>query len=135
MSRENVELVRGAWAAVERGDLETALEIHAPDIEIDLSTGGRADAGVYRGREETTRAYETWVSPWESMVMEAKEFIDAADDQLVVHFEARPLKADGPRVRTRSVLAVHAERRPGREHPRVRDARPGPRGRGARLIA
>ena len=86
MSRENLEIVRRMWEAVKRGDNEPAYAAMAPDGEMDLTTGGRMDAGIYLGPDGVRRAYEIWASSWDSMVMEATEFIDVSEDQLIVHF-------------------------------------------------
>jgi ketosteroid isomerase-like protein len=94
MSQENVEIVSRAWEKMKRGDLDGALVIHAPNISMDLTAGGRVEGGVYHGQDEIRRAYEIWASPWESMVLEASEFIDADDDQVVVCFESRGRSAD-----------------------------------------
>jgi ketosteroid isomerase-like protein len=89
MSRENVEKVRRAWEAGQQGDLEAGLDVFGPDVEMDLSQGGRVDAGVYYGREAVRRAAQDWFSAWASMAMEPTEFIDLSDDALVVRVEAR----------------------------------------------
>jgi ketosteroid isomerase-like protein len=89
MSQENVEIVRRTWEAAKRGDPEPAAAAMAPDGEMDLTTGGRMDAEIYLGPDGVRRAYEIWASSWDSMVMEATEFIDVSEDQLIVHFTAR----------------------------------------------
>jgi ketosteroid isomerase-like protein len=76
MSRENVEAVRRAWEAGQRGDLDAGLAVFAPNVELDLTPGGRVDADVYYGREAVRRAAQDWLDAWESMVMEPTEFID-----------------------------------------------------------
>ena len=57
MSEANVEIVRKAWEALGRGDLEAAFDVHAPDVELDLANGTRVDADVYHGLEGTRRAW------------------------------------------------------------------------------
>jgi uncharacterized protein len=51
MSQENVEVVREAIEAFNRGDLEAALHRMHPDIEWQ-TLDAFPDAGTYRGREE-----------------------------------------------------------------------------------
>ena len=54
MSRENVEVVRSAWDAFERGDVERAFEAFAPDVEWDVSRdiwGMVVGGGRYYGVE------------------------------------------------------------------------------------
>ena len=48
MSEENVEIVRAAIDAYNRGDLETALSAAAPDGELDWSRSIGPQRGVYR---------------------------------------------------------------------------------------
>ena len=62
MSQENVELVRRIWEAVDRRDSETVLSLYDSEVELDVS-------GV------------------PLVAMEAKEFIDAGGDELVVRLE------------------------------------------------
>jgi ketosteroid isomerase-like protein len=62
MSQENVELVRRIWEAVDRRDSETVLSLYDSEVELDVS-------GV------------------PLVAMEAKEFIDAGGDELVVQLE------------------------------------------------
>jgi ketosteroid isomerase-like protein len=59
MSVENVELVREAFEAFNRGDLEEALERMHPDIEW-RTLDAFPDAGTYRGREEVQEFWHTW---------------------------------------------------------------------------
>jgi ketosteroid isomerase-like protein len=89
MSQENVEMIRRAWEAVRRGDIEPGLDMMNPEVELDLTTGGRMDADIHRGPDGVRRAYEIWASSWEAMVMEAKEVIDAGEDQVIVQISAR----------------------------------------------
>jgi ketosteroid isomerase-like protein len=48
MSQENVEVVRAAIEAYNRGDLESVLTAAPPDFEIDLSRAAGPLHGVYR---------------------------------------------------------------------------------------
>jgi ketosteroid isomerase-like protein len=48
MSQENVEIVRAAIDAYNRGDLEAALRVAAPDCELDWSRSIGPQRGVYR---------------------------------------------------------------------------------------
>ena len=88
MSQENVDLVRRAWEAATGGDLQPALDMMALDVEVDLTTGGRMDGDIHRGPAGLRLAYEIWATSWDSMVMEAREFIDVREDQLIVRIFA-----------------------------------------------
>ena len=56
MSQENVEIVRAAFDAWNRGDLEDLFSYLAPDAEFH-TTGRFADEGVYRGRAGLARLF------------------------------------------------------------------------------
>jgi ketosteroid isomerase-like protein len=89
MSQENVEMIRRTWEAVRRGDIEPALDMMAPEVEMDLTTGGRMDADIYWGPDGVRAAYQLWASSWESLDMEAKEITDLGDNRLIVQFTSR----------------------------------------------
>jgi ketosteroid isomerase-like protein len=58
MSRENVEAVRTAWDAWERGDMEALFRLYDPDIEWDQTrylAGG--PSGVFGGHEGVRRFF------------------------------------------------------------------------------
>jgi ketosteroid isomerase-like protein len=44
MSQENVEIVRGVYAAFTRRDNDAPFAVYAPDIEVDFREGGGPDA-------------------------------------------------------------------------------------------
>ncbi len=72
MSQENVEVVRRAFEAYVRGDLETSLAAFDPEVETydhDLP-----DAGEYRGVEGLLRWQADWDREWESWRWEPKEY-------------------------------------------------------------
>jgi ketosteroid isomerase-like protein len=76
----NVDIVRNSYDAYARGDLEAALAVADPEIEVydhDI-----LDAGDYRGVEGLLRWQADWESSWESWHWEAEDFIDA-DDRVV----------------------------------------------------
>ena len=85
MSQENVEIVRGFIAALNRGHWAANLTkfIH-DDVEIDWSRSPAPYRGVYRGREGAMRFAEM-TDVWEAARIEPAEFIDAGDDVLVPH--------------------------------------------------
>jgi ketosteroid isomerase-like protein len=88
MSQENVEVVRRAFEAYVRGDLETSLAAFDPEVETydhDLP-----DAGEYRGVEGLLRWQAHWDREWESWRWEPKEYIDAGERVVaVLHVHAR----------------------------------------------
>jgi ketosteroid isomerase-like protein len=60
MSQENVDWVREAVEAINRGDLEATLDRSHPDIEWQ-TLDAFPDAGTYRGREEVRSFFEAWL--------------------------------------------------------------------------
>src|SRR2546426_8893547 len=60
MPRENVERVREAVEAINRGDFEAALDGAHPDIEWQ-TLDAFPDAGTYRGPERVRAFFQTWL--------------------------------------------------------------------------
>ena len=79
MSQENVEIMRAAMDAWNRGDWDEALKEAAPDIVLDNSSNAGEWRGVHRGPDQVKRMWEKFVEPWESVRFEVDEFIDAGD--------------------------------------------------------
>ena len=82
MSRENVELVRRAYEAFNRGDLDGMVADFAPTFEY-ASTGAIPGAGgVYRG-QDGMRQFLGWLwNDFESPRAEIGELIEAGDQVL-----------------------------------------------------
>ena len=77
MSQENVEIVRTAVDALDRGDVEGAFSSAAPDAEFDQTCGGNGQPRYTR--DEFQHLTETFISAWESVRWLADEFIDAGE--------------------------------------------------------
>ena len=75
MSQENVEIIKAAFAAVNRGDWDAALSSAAPDIWYDTSRDLNETRGIYETREGVRRAWERFFEPWESWRVEIDEFV------------------------------------------------------------
>jgi uncharacterized protein len=75
MSRENVEVVRRAFEAYARGDVETMLE--ALDQEVEWKQF-EEPVPVY-GRDGVRGALRRWDETWDHLQVEAEEFIDAGE--------------------------------------------------------
>ena len=78
MSQENVEIVRAAFEAINRGDMDAALKDAAPGFEFDFSRAVGPVHGVF-GRDEMPGVFEEVDEPWESVRREADEFIEAGE--------------------------------------------------------
>jgi ketosteroid isomerase-like protein len=91
VSQENVELVRTAYAAFNRRDVDAAMKEAAPDAELDLSRASGPYRGVYR-LDQLRRAIDDFVATFESVRFEPDEFIDAGEYVVVpvtVHIRGR----------------------------------------------
>jgi ketosteroid isomerase-like protein len=103
MSEANVEIVRRALDARNRGDIDAVMTFAAPDIEFDLSASAGTFAGVYKGHEALLRLWAAWSEVFSEMSWEAEEFIDAGDAVVVpVKFHARG-RGSGVETVTRAV--------------------------------
>ena len=110
MSQENVEIVRTAVDALDRGDVEGAFSSAAPDAEFDQTRAVGMDNRVYT-RDEFRHLTETFISAWESVRWLADEFIDAGE-HVVMPFTNRLTGRDGIEVQAHGTLlwTVHAGR-------------------------
>jgi ketosteroid isomerase-like protein len=93
MSRENVEVVRAAIDALNRGDADAAFKDMAPDFEYDFSRSIGFQPGVYK-LDEARRIWEEFVGTWESARWEADEFIEA-DEHVVTPLTTSVRGRDG----------------------------------------
>jgi ketosteroid isomerase-like protein len=81
MSQENVEIVRHAFEAFNRGDLAGAVADWAPDAEY-RATGGHMTglAGLYRGPDAYRTGFlEPFVSEFDEPRLDIHELIDTGD--------------------------------------------------------
>jgi ketosteroid isomerase-like protein len=83
VSRENVEIVRSAFEAFNRGDLDAAVANAASDIEYLASGAIPGATGVYRGPEEFKR-FAGWLrEEFDDARIEVHDLVEA-DDQVLV---------------------------------------------------
>jgi ketosteroid isomerase-like protein len=84
MSQSNVELVRAAWEAWERGDMEALFAFYDPAIVWDQTRAPPPElADMYRGHEGVRRFFREWLAPFESFYACPEEFIDAGEAVVV----------------------------------------------------
>ena len=96
MSRD-VDLVREALAAFQRGELDRAFEFAHPDI-VSFRAPPLPDPQTYRGIEGVLQMYADWTADFEEFEMEALEFVEA-DDRVIVEILQRATgKASGAMV-------------------------------------
>ena len=91
MPEDQLEVVRQAVAAINRGDWDAAFKRMAPDFEYDLTRTISPLQGVY-SRGQMRKVAEDFLGPWEAARYEPEEFIDAGEHVVVpftTHFRGR----------------------------------------------
>jgi ketosteroid isomerase-like protein len=84
MSQENVEVVRGLFAALDDQDWEAALGFFDPEVEWSPTEG------TFHGPEGVLSSLVEWLEPWEEHHIEAEEFMEAGDQVVaVIHLTGR----------------------------------------------
>jgi ketosteroid isomerase-like protein len=99
MSKENVEIVRAAIDAFNRGDWEAALEDVAPDFEFDFSQAVGPVHGVFK-LDQIRAFFDEFFGQWDSVRVEIDELIEAGD-QVVMRFDNTHRGRDGIEVQVR----------------------------------
>jgi ketosteroid isomerase-like protein len=82
VSEENVEIVRRAFDAFSRADLDGVLRDLAPDFEFHPSGRFMDTQRVYRGREDMTDFWRTFRDAWEDIKVSI-ERIEDLDDRVL----------------------------------------------------
>jgi len=96
----NVELVRRGLAAFEAGDVEAALALVDPDVEI-VTGAGLATPGVNRGHDGFARWNAEWMEAWASFETEAVVIEPVGERHVVVKMHQRATgKGSGIEVET-----------------------------------
>ena len=84
MSQENVEAVRGLFAALERQDWEAALGVFDPEVEWSPTEG------TFHGPEGVVSSLAEWLEPWEEHNIEAEEFMEVGNKVVaIIHLVGR----------------------------------------------
>ena len=78
MSQENVEIVRAAFDAFNRGDMDAFYKDMAPGFELDMSRADGPWRGVFK-LDQLRRFLVDFAESWESIRVEPHEFIEAGD--------------------------------------------------------
>jgi ketosteroid isomerase-like protein len=90
MSHENVEIVRRAFKAYERGDFSAMLKDAHPEQTIYRA---EPDGAIYHGPQGLMQAIAEWVEDFDEFSAIAQEFIDANDHQVVVRVHQKAVGA------------------------------------------
>jgi uncharacterized protein len=91
--QENVQIVKDAYAAFGRGDIQGLLALLAEDIEWITPGEGWPLAGTYRGRAGVAGLLQKAFEMLEISLLEPREFVGKGDRVLVVGFERGRVKA------------------------------------------
>jgi ketosteroid isomerase-like protein len=83
VTQENVEVVRRAWEAWKRRDIDGLFALYDPEIVWDMSHYDDVISGVFRGHEGVRRFFRQWLEPFETYHAHAENFIDAGDSVVV----------------------------------------------------
>jgi ketosteroid isomerase-like protein len=86
MSAENIDVVRAATEAMQRGDAEGALAALDPEIEWHATVGGVDEGRVARGHHEVAQGFLDYFEVWERIELRAEDFIDVGGEEVVVFF-------------------------------------------------
>ena len=77
MWQQNVEIVRAAYEALNRGDWDAVFrDMH---VDFELTTQRMPQAGTTRGREQIQSFVEEYMAAFDSLVFEPEEFFQAGD--------------------------------------------------------
>jgi ketosteroid isomerase-like protein len=83
MSKENVELARRIFAALNRGDREKAIGFAHPEVVLD-ATRNVFNPKTYVGKDGLRQWLADTDDVWEGMHTEQNDFIDAGDRVVVI---------------------------------------------------
>lgn len=100
MVLENVEILRDAYEALNRGDIESALGVLEPDAEWHEHSD-LPEADVYRSRDAIRTFLVGYLDSWEKFRQETEELIDADDRVAVLLRMAAKGKGSGIEVEAR----------------------------------
>ena len=90
MSQENVEILRGATEAFNRGDPEAWVAVLAPEFEYTASGAVVGIGGTYRGAEGFRRFLASFWDEFDEPNAEIRDLIEAGDQVLAaVSFRGR----------------------------------------------
>lgn len=90
MSQANVDVLRRAYAAFQRGEFTEALA-DIDENQVARRVAPMPDPITYHGPEGYMQMLLDWVEDFDEFKMTAEEFIDANDDQVVIRIHQHAL--------------------------------------------
>jgi uncharacterized protein len=103
-AQQNVQIVKDAYAAFGRGDIQGLLALFAEDIEW-IIPGESPLAGTYRGRAGMAGFFQKVSEMLEISFLETREFVAQGDRVLVVGFSGGRVKGTNRTYEHHEVLA------------------------------
>jgi ketosteroid isomerase-like protein len=91
VSQEDVEIVRRAWDAWSRDDMDAVFATFADDVVLDTSHMRDWPEPSYRGHAGVRRFLTEWLEVWDAYEVGVDEFVEALDGRVVVLFWHRGL--------------------------------------------
>lgn len=88
MSRENVEIVRRLYAAVNSAGLEVVAEFLHPDVEV-VPPPNSPEASILRGLGPVQQLARGWVETFERFKVEPERFVDPGGERVVAYVRDR----------------------------------------------
>lgn len=92
-AQKNVQIVKDAYAAFGRGDIQSLLALLAEDVEWISPGGALPPAGTYRGLAAVAGFFQKLSEVLEFSSFEPREFVAEGDRVLVVGFDSWRAKA------------------------------------------
>lgn len=83
MSDEQIEIVRRAFDALNRGDVDAALGQTHEDVVFDLTASNAPYAGNYTATDEARAGFQEFLETWEHVQWTVEEVFEAGPDQVI----------------------------------------------------
>jgi uncharacterized protein len=89
MSEENVKLLRRAWEAWRRGDMDAVVSLWDPEVVWDFQHFQNWPETSYHGVEGIRRFLAEWLEMWGDYEVDVNEILPAPDGRVVSLFTQR----------------------------------------------
>ena len=89
MSQENLEIIRRAWEAWLRGDIDALVSLWDPEVVFDLQHFQNWPETSYHGVEGVRRFLTEWLEMWEDYEIDVDEILPPPDGRVVSLYTQR----------------------------------------------
>ncbi len=86
MARQDIEVLKRAFALLDSETYEQALPLVADDFEMVTTRDVASEPDVYRGPDGIRRWFESFLQAMDHVRVESRRFHETADDQVIVEF-------------------------------------------------